>query len=379
MHSKIIATIALGAFVIAGCGGVDPVSAPGEETSGPPGGEPLGIAPGEPHPDAFVSFERWLETDVAADLNGDSEITEEDFRLFLAVTSPILEPGDEPAVTPPGRLSQDAVASPALWVTGNPIEAARIAHLLGDADLQDMVETTDFDDHWLVVAFRGQVNTAGYGIAVDEVDYNGRSVRVSVSLSDPDPGEMVAQVISYPFAATVVPRQAVPVEEPTTWIMSTEDGGLQAKTRYPYDEGTSVGAGAAVPGSSSSSGEPGIVVIDPVAPGKEEQDANADPFPNIKIDIRGSVTEISVPVNSNEEIVAVLLIEGQVEEDTNVDKAWLTVTTGTFIGYAEGDEYVKVSFSEIDPGQTVEAIFAGPVAESYPVQAHARALLILPD
>ena len=374
MHSKIIATIALGAFVIAGCGGVDPVSAPGEETFRPPGGEPLGIAPGEPHPDAFVSFERWLETDVAADLNGDSEITEEDFRLFLAVTSPILEPGDEPAVTPPGRLSVDAIASPALFVTGDPIEAARMAHLLGDADLLAMVEHTDFDDNWLVIAFRGEVNTAGYGIDVETVDYDGRSVRVGVSLSDPSPGEMAAQVISYPFTFAVVTREAVPVEEPTTWIMSTEDGSLQAKARYPHNDDADDDGGVSVPGGDSGP----VIVVDPVAPGDVGAD-DGEPLPRSKVDIRGSVTEISVPDYRNEEIVAVLLIEGRVEEDTNVDRAWLTITTGTFIGYIDGDDFVKVPFAEIKPGQTVEAIFAGPVAESYPVQAQARALLILPD
>ena len=136
-----------------------------------------------------------------------------------------------------------------------------------------------------------------------------------------------------------------------------------------------------MPGNGPGS-EPGIVVIDPIAPGEEEPDGvDADPFPNTKIDIRGSVMEISVPDNGNgnEEIVAVLLIEGQAEEDTNVDKAWLTIATGTFIGHIDGDDFVEVAFSEIEPGQTVEAIFAGPVAESYPVQAHARALLILPD
>ncbi len=365
MYFKILAAIALMALVMLGCSGVDPVSAPAEETSGSRGGEP--------HSDAFVSFERWVETDVAADLNGDSEITEEDFRLFLAVTSPILEPGDEPAVTPPGRLSVDAVASPALFVTGDPIEAARMAHLLGDADLLATVEHTDFDDNWLVIALRGEVNTTGYGIDVETVEYDGHSVQVTISLSDPSPGEMAAQVISYPFTFAVVPRQAVPVEEPTTWIMSTEDGSLQAKARYPHNGEADDDGGVSVP-----SGDPPDIVIDPIAPGQGGSgESEALPWP--KIDIRGSVTEISVPDYRNEEIVAVLLIEGRVEEDTNVDRAWLTITTGTFIGYIDGDEFVKVPFSEIEPGQTVEAIFAGPVAESYPVQAQARALLILPD
>jgi hypothetical protein len=367
MSSRIVVAIALAMFIMAGCSRVDPLSAPAE----PVGSQPAGIAPGEPHADAFLSFEHWLQTDIAADLNGDEEITEADFRLFLAVSSPVLEPGDEPGVTP-DRLPGTIAARPALFVTGDRSEAARMADFLGDPALQAVVQATDFDDNWLLVAFRGQVSTAGYGIEIEQVEYDGRSVRIWISLSDPAPGEVVAQVISSPFAVRVIPRQAVPIEEPTTWLMSTEDGGLQAKIRYPYDP-TSAGTGAAVPGSG---GEPGIVVIDPVAPGEEDPDgANADPFPTTKIDIRGSVTEISVPASDNEEIVAVILIGGQVEEDTNVDKAWLTVTTGTFVGYVEGDDFVKVPFSEIEPGQSVEAIFAGPVAESYPLQANARALL----
>ena len=153
--------------------------------------------------------------------------------------------------------------------------------------------------------------------------------------------------------------------------MSTEDGSLQAKARYPHDDDA---GGVSVPGGDSGP----VIVVDPIAPGDVDAD-DGEPLPNPKVDIRGSVTEISVPAYRNEEIVAVLLIEGRVEEDTNVDRAWLTITTGTFIGYIDGDEFVRVPFAEIEPGQTVEAIFAGPVAESYPVQANARALLILLD
>ncbi len=374
MYLRIVALMALAAIAITGCSGVDPVSAPGEDPSAAENGQPLGIAPGEPHPDAFVNLKDWLQTDLAADLNGDGEITEEDFRLFLAVTSPILEPGDEPAVAPPGRLSEDAVAHPRLFVTGDPAEAARMAHLLGNADLQAAIEEVDFKTSWLVVAFRGEVRTAGYGIDVETVEYDGSSVRVTISLRDPSPGELAAQVISYPFTFAVVPRQAVPVEEPTTWIMSTEDGSLQAKARYPHYDDADDDGGVSVPGGDSGP----VIVVDPVAPGDVDAD-DGEPLPRPKVDIRGSVTEISVPDNRNEEIVAVLLIEGRVEEDTNVDRAWLTITTGTFIGYIDGDEFVKVPFAEIKPGQTVEAIFAGPVAETYPVQAHARALLILRD
>ena len=379
MYFKILATIALAAFVMTGCSGVDPLSAPSEETADTGGGQPIGIAPGEPHPDAFVNLKDWLQTDLAADLNGDGEIGEDDFRLFLAATSPLVEPGDEPVIAPPSRLPDSSPASwvvnPALFVTGDLEEAERLAEFLADADLQAMVENIDFDHNWLLVAFRGQVSTAGYGVTIEGVEYDGRSVRVDISLSDPPPGDMVAQVISSPFASVVVSRESVPVEEPTTWLMSTEDGALQARLQYPYDNGAT--SGAAVPGSDGRT-EPGVVVVDPIAP-RGEPDGDDEPTATPKVDIRGTVTKISVPQDANEEIVAVILIEGQVEEDTNVDKAWLTITLGTFVGFVDGDEFIKVPFSEIKPGQTVEAIFAGPVAESYPVQAHARALLILRD
>lgn len=239
MSSKIVVAFALTTFVMTGCGGVDPVSAPGEDSSAAEGNsQPVGIAVGEPHPDAFVNFRDWLQTDLAADLDLNGSITEDDFRLFLAAYSPILEPGDEPAAAPSGSVTSDTAVSPALFVTGDREEAERLADFRDDADLQATVETIDFDDNWLVVAFRGQVSTAGYGIAVEDVEYDGRSVRVRISLSDPLPGEMVAQVISSPFAAIVIPRQAVPVEKPTTWLMSTGNGSIQAKTRYPYDVGT---------------------------------------------------------------------------------------------------------------------------------------------
>jgi len=50
----------------------------------------------------------------------------------------------------------------------------------------------------VVAAFRGQVPAAGYGIAVEDLQNDGETVKLYARLSDPAPDQMVAQVISYP-------------------------------------------------------------------------------------------------------------------------------------------------------------------------------------
>jgi hypothetical protein len=70
-------------------------------------------------------------------------------------------------------------------------------------------------------------------------------------------------------------------------------------------------------------------------------------------------------------------IEGQIEADTKYDKARVTVTKETEVlikntkGYQIGDR------NNLAVGQTVEALFAGPIQESYPVGATASEVIII--
>ncbi len=93
------------------------------------------------------------------------------------------------------------------------------------------------------------------------------------------------------------------------------------------------------------------------------------------VDVRGDITQIT---NSDaKEVLGMILVEGDLEEDTKVDKASVTVTDKTKI-FVLGNESVveEADFSFLQAGQIVEVEFTGPVRESYPVQATAKTIFI---
>jgi len=96
-------------------------------------------------------------------------------------------------------------------------------------------------------------------------------------------------------------------------------------------------------------------------------------------DIRGTITDLSSPGSEGirEGVVGAVLIEGEVEEDTTFDKAFVTITEETGIYRQEGGRLREASFADLAIGQRVQARFTGPVAESYPVQATADEIVIL--
>ena len=92
-------------------------------------------------------------------------------------------------------------------------------------------------------------------------------------------------------------------------------------------------------------------------------------------DVRGKITSISV--SATNPALGTVLIEGKAEKDTNLDKASARVTAETSIFRMEDAKKVAGKFSDLKVGQTVEASFAGPVSESYPVQGAASEIVIL--
>jgi len=96
-------------------------------------------------------------------------------------------------------------------------------------------------------------------------------------------------------------------------------------------------------------------------------------------DIRGTITNINrADAQSREKgIIGSVLIEGAIEEDTEFDKASVTITDKTGIFQQEGQGYIRVTFESLEIGQRVQAQFTGPVMESYPVQATASEIVIL--
>lgn len=72
-----------------------------------------------------------------------------------------------------------------------------------------------------------------------------------------------------------------------------------------------------------------------------------------------------------------IMVDGELEPDTTVDRASVTVKEETRI-YLEADgRRSEVEFNDLSVGQRVEVVFTGPVMESYPVQATAGEITVL--
>ena len=106
-------------------------------------------------------------------------------------------------------------------------------------------------------------------------------------------------------------------------------------------------------------------------------DDDAAPTPDDP-DIRGAITSIS---DGSGDVIGSVRIEGATGQGTTYDKAVVRVESDTRILRGAGDVVAlsEVTFADLQVGQTVEAWFTGPVAESYPVQAKASQIVILAE
>jgi hypothetical protein len=90
------------------------------------------------------------------------------------------------------------------------------------------------------------------------------------------------------------------------------------------------------------------------------------------IGIRGKVTNIT----SGEKSI-VMLVEGSIDKDTTLDKANVTVDDKSSVFVRSDGKDKAADKSDIKQGSTVEVIFEGAVAESYPVQGRAKKVIII--
>jgi len=93
-------------------------------------------------------------------------------------------------------------------------------------------------------------------------------------------------------------------------------------------------------------------------------------------DIRGAITSISA---GDGDVIGSVRIVGAIAQDTAYDRAVVRVESDTRILRGAGNATMEVTFGDLTVGQTVEAWFTGPVAESYPVQAKASQIVILAE
>lgn len=97
------------------------------------------------------------------------------------------------------------------------------------------------------------------------------------------------------------------------------------------------------------------------------------------VDIRARVTgRLDAPERMRpQRLVGFLKVEGG-GEGSRYDCAAVTVTDTTAITILDGGARRTGSFAAIRLGDSVEATFTGPVLESYPPQATARTLAVIP-
>lgn len=89
------------------------------------------------------------------------------------------------------------------------------------------------------------------------------------------------------------------------------------------------------------------------------------------IGIRGWIKEIQM--DEEELLIHSILVEGEIEDDTQYDSAYVNITEETKI--LKDDK--EVNLDVLEEGLMVEVIFDGPVAESYPVQGAAKKIIII--
>ena len=92
----------------------------------------------------------------------------------------------------------------------------------------------------------------------------------------------------------------------------------------------------------------------------------------VKYGVAGNIKEIKE--SENDDKLGFIYVEGSSDNGAEYDKANVAITKDTTI-YA--DE--KAAFEDLAVGQYVRIFFEGPVMESYPVQATAKQVNIVPE
>lgn len=91
-------------------------------------------------------------------------------------------------------------------------------------------------------------------------------------------------------------------------------------------------------------------------------------------DITGFITDVNII--GNDDVVGSIAVESHA--DKIVDKYVITVRDTTSLFRQNGDNYTKIDFDELQTRQTVRIWFDGPVMESFPMQATALQVGVIP-
>ncbi len=82
------------------------------------------------------------------------------------------------------------------------------------------VPTVDFNTKVVAAVFAGETPTAGYGIAVAEVEDVDKRV-VKIKLTKPDGGCVLAQSVTAPYQVIELPKTSLSFTHADTWVTKT--------------------------------------------------------------------------------------------------------------------------------------------------------------
>lgn len=159
---------------------------------------------------------------------------------------------DEPATQSDARrveiLEQHRGQAPELrTMSTRLITDKRELDALGSAALSQI--PVDFESQSLVVVALGAQPTAGYGVRIDRITRYPDRLTIQSTANRPGPDQILAQVITHPFAAAVIPAQRGLTDTPVSqvdWFVGRGDGinsDLDAET----DAGANISPGEPQP------------------------------------------------------------------------------------------------------------------------------------
>ena len=122
------------------------------------------------------------------------------------------------------------IEKPTIFVAGSRDEASQFIRWMENIDVVSRIEKVDFNTNFVIAVFRGKMGNSGYGIEVQSISIYSGVVQLAVNLTDPAPGQAVADVISYPYHIILLPREKLQVA-PGTWAMYDPEGKVLAQMK----------------------------------------------------------------------------------------------------------------------------------------------------
>lgn len=89
--------------------------------------------------------------------------------------------------------------------------------------------------------------------------------------------------------------------------------------------------------------------------------------------IRGTVTQV---FSSDNQIISIF-VEGNLDQDTLYEKAIVGIGRKTLVYYKQDGNFKETTIEALSVNSQIEALFTGPIATSFPVQATAEEIVIL--